>query len=431
MSHPINFAVQNESSTPDLAEERAKWPLILCLVIAGEAVFSLPFHVARYFRPTVLEVFRLTNTELGDIFAMYGICAMLAYFPGGAIADRFGARKLLSLSLFATAFGGFYMIRIPGPGGLSMLFGYWGITTILLSWSALIRATRDYAGLYNQGRAFGILDGGRGLVAALAAAFAVWLFGLNLPAEPLIETASHQRLALQSVIFFYTLFTFGTGLVIWFALPDASEASGSALNFFKDMKQVIGKPVVWLQAAIVICAYCGYKGLDYYSQYAVDVLEMNPLESARFTALLAFLRPIAAIGAGFLADRWSSGKIILSGFLLCMLGDGLLAAEGSLNPLKVLVYANLLMTCVAVFGIRGVYFALLEESKIDRGSTGSAVGLISLAGFTPDIFFVSLSGRLLDANSVLHGYQHLFALLTMIAFLGMLATLLLARQQRR
>ena len=31
------------------------------LILAGEAVYTLPFHVARFFRPTVLEVFGLTN----------------------------------------------------------------------------------------------------------------------------------------------------------------------------------------------------------------------------------------------------------------------------------------------------------------------------------------------------------------------------------
>ena len=41
-----------------------------CLILAGEAVFSLPFHVARFFRPTVLHVFDFTNTELGAVQAV-------------------------------------------------------------------------------------------------------------------------------------------------------------------------------------------------------------------------------------------------------------------------------------------------------------------------------------------------------------------------
>jgi len=81
---------------------------ILILIIAGEMVFGLPFHTTRFFRPTFLDAFGFSNTQLGDIFAVYGITAMLAYFPGGALADRFPARKLMSLSLFATAAGGLY-----------------------------------------------------------------------------------------------------------------------------------------------------------------------------------------------------------------------------------------------------------------------------------------------------------------------------------
>ena len=60
---------------------------MLGLVLAGEAIYALPFHVTRFFRPTVLEVFDLTNTELGSAQAVYGVVAMLSYFPGGPLAD--------------------------------------------------------------------------------------------------------------------------------------------------------------------------------------------------------------------------------------------------------------------------------------------------------------------------------------------------------
>ena len=128
---------------------------ITALVIAGEMVFGLPFHTARFFRPTLLEVFGFTNTQLGDLFAVYGITAMLSYFPGGALADRYSARKLLTLSLFATAAGGLYMATIPGAMQMALLYGFWGVTTIFLFWGALIRATRDWGGQAAQGTAFG------------------------------------------------------------------------------------------------------------------------------------------------------------------------------------------------------------------------------------------------------------------------------------
>ena len=151
-----------------------KWLIILSLIVAGEMIFSLPFHVFRYFRPTLLEVFNLSNTQIGDAIAVYGVTAMISYFPSGVIADRFSARRLMSFSLVATALGGVWMATIPNQFGLSLLFGFWGITNILLFWSAMMRSTRAWGGELAQGRAFGLLDGGRGLVGAAAATMAVF-----------------------------------------------------------------------------------------------------------------------------------------------------------------------------------------------------------------------------------------------------------------
>jgi MFS family permease len=77
--------------------------------VAGETVFFLPFVLPRVFRPTLLDVFQLTNLELGIAFSVYGVVAMLAYFPGGPLADRFPARKLMVFALLATSIGGLVM----------------------------------------------------------------------------------------------------------------------------------------------------------------------------------------------------------------------------------------------------------------------------------------------------------------------------------
>ena len=143
------------------------------LVVAGEAIFGLPFVIPRVFRPTVLDVFDITNLQLGTAFSLYGIVAMLSYFPGGPIADRFSARRLMAAALAVTALGGVYYSSIPSLSGLKVVFAFWGLTTILLFWAALIRATREWGGDDGQGKAFGILDGGRGLFAAVLASATV------------------------------------------------------------------------------------------------------------------------------------------------------------------------------------------------------------------------------------------------------------------
>jgi hypothetical protein len=54
---------------------------MLILVLAGEIIFGLPFHLARFFRPTYLDVFNISNTNLGDVYAVYGLTAMIFLSP--------------------------------------------------------------------------------------------------------------------------------------------------------------------------------------------------------------------------------------------------------------------------------------------------------------------------------------------------------------
>ena len=72
---------------------------MLALMLTAEAIFALPFLIARVFRPTLLDVFQITNLQLGTAFSMYGLVALLSYLPGGPLADRFSARKLITVAL--------------------------------------------------------------------------------------------------------------------------------------------------------------------------------------------------------------------------------------------------------------------------------------------------------------------------------------------
>ena len=410
----------------------SRWLVIFSLVFAGEMIFSLPFHVARFFRPTMLDVFQLTNTQLGDSIAVYGIMAMLAYFPGGALADRYSARKLMTISLLATGMGGFYFARIPGQTGLFVLFGYWGITTIFLFWAAMIKATRNWGGNMSQGKAFGLLDGGRGLVAAGAATLAVFLLSSIMPENIEGATSIERRKALQSVIYLYTFLTISAAPIVWFLVADTNNKTNKKQGSLWDgIIGIVSNKTVWLQAIIVVCAYSAYKGLDYYSLYAVDLLDMNEVDAAYFVSGASYLRAVSAIATGLIVDRFSASKVIVLLFGLLVTGYFLLSfLIPNLNNFLI-IFSNIIVTFIAVYGLRGVYFALLEESRVSADLTGTAVGLISVIGYAPDAFFNSLAGRILDSDPGLKGYQHFYMLLTAFAVIGILATIVLAYYTRK
>jgi nitrate/nitrite transporter NarK len=403
---------------------------IATLVIAGEMVFGLPFHIARFFRPTMLDVFGFTNTQLGDIFAIYGITATLSFFPGGALADRFSARKLLTLALMATAAGGLYMSTIPGAAQMAVLYGYFGVTTIFLLWGALIRATREWGGENSQGVAFGTLEGGRGLIAALVAGAGVFLLALSMPEDANLASDAERRAALRGVILLYSAVAFGAGLLAWFVVPESDTASLSKRNPFLGMLEVINRPLIWAQAAIIFSAYCLFKGTDYYSLYAQQAFGVDEVEAARWASYGAYLRVFAAFVAGYIADRYTSGRTILVAFALLAIAFSNLAffTPGPFGT--PIIFMNVVVTLCAVFALRGIYFALLEETRTPRHITGAAVGLVSVVGFTPDIFFAPIAGRILDAEPGIAGHMNLFVLLAVIAAAGIGVAIWLMRLQR-
>ncbi|MDH3577825.1 MAG: MFS transporter [Gammaproteobacteria bacterium] len=400
------------------------------LVIAGEIIFGLPFHTARFFRPTLLEAFGFTNTQLGDVFAIYGVTAMIAYFPGGILADRFSARALLTISLVTTGVGGFYMATYPGTLGMALLYGYWGVTTILLFWAALIRATREWGGATSQGKAFGILDGGRGVAAALFASLAVSVLAWFMPDNTALVNNEERRTAFRAVILLYSFAAIGAALLTWFLIPRAKHIGDSSRSLFQGAAVVITRPLVWAQAAVIVCAYCGYKGLDNYSLYAVQVLGMNEVEGAQLAAYGAYIRPVAAVAAGFLADRWSASKTIGASFVVLLFTYAMLSFALPDGPGLAVIYANIFVSFFAVFALRGVYFALLEENKTPAYFTGAVTGMVSFVGYTPEIFFAPITGRILDASPGIVGHQNYYLFLTAVAAIGVFVVAGLLRLQR-
>ena len=407
---------------------RSRLLTMFALVFAGEMIFTLPYHLTRWFRPTVLEVFGFTNADLGDMFAPYGVTAMLTYFPGGILADRFSARKLMSLSLLATAAGGLYYMTLPGIVGMSILYAFWGVTSILLFWCALIRATRVWGGQLEQGRGFGLLDGGRGLIAALFASVGVLLLRVGMGADPSLASAAERAAALQAVILYYTIATTVAGIAVWWCIPESPPVDQERKpHTWSVFKRVFGIRAVWLQAVIVVCAYCGYKGFDTYSLYAYNVLGMNEADAAGFTATAGYIRPVAAILAGLMGDRVGVARMVAVVFASLVASWAVLAILGVNPQLQVIVFGNLFISIFGIFALRGLYFALLEQTHVPPSLTGAAVGLISLVGYTPDIFFAPIAGRLLDATPGIGGHQHCFLLLSGIASIGLVVATMLNR----
>jgi sugar phosphate permease len=397
---------------------------LVALIAAGEAAFLLPFLLARIFRPTLLDVFGITNLELGSAYAAYGLVAMLAYLVGGPLADRFPPRGMLLTALLLTAAGGLFLVDVPSLHRLVALYVYWGVTTIALFWAPLIKATRDWGGRTSQGRAFGLLDGGRGLLAAATGSLLVTVFALLLPVDPATASLAERAAALERVIILLIAITAGIAVLLRFALPAESSRGASVRGLgLEGLERCIRLPTVWLQALVILCAYVGFRSIDDFSLYARDVLGLNEVDAARVGVVSLWVRPVAAVGAGFLADRFGAARMSFISFVLIAAGSTALASGGMPGSSLMLYLLTIGCSSLGIFGLRGLYFAIMREGRVPMAFTGSAVGFVSLIGYTPDVFMAPLMGFLIDRSPGAAGHQHVFVVVTGFALVGLAASL--------
>ena len=410
---------------PDTTSSKKRIITLVILIIAGETIFLLPFVIARIFRPTLLVVFDITNTELGTYFSVYGVVAMVSYAFGGTLADRFSSRKLMAIALWLTTAGGILMAMVPGAAWMKLIYAFYGFTSIFLFWAAMIRATREWGGSNFQGRAFGWLEGGRGATAALLGTLSFILFTLSSgdASNAVLEKDGFHPF--QYVIIAVSGFTFLCGFLVWFIVPDSTSASKTSEKIFQIDKilNLIRLPKMWLLAIMIVCAYVGYKITDDYSLFAKEVMGFSEVASAGVGTAALWMRALVAITAGIIADRFNIVGILSVSYAIAVAG-GLLLGLGIMQNVVLMLLLNMALTMIGVYAVRALYFAILKEAGIPLALTGTAVGIVSLVGYTPDVFMSPWMGYLLDNNPGPTGHQYVFLVLAGFSFLGFLTSLI-------
>lgn len=403
--------------------KQTNWLYLLLLILAGEAVFILPFVLPRIFRPTVLEVFEMGNLEYNLAQSVYGIIAIPSYLLGGPLADKFPPRKLIAIALWFTALGGLLYAVYPTFATLRVLYGYWGFTTIFLFWAPMIKATRVWGGDNAQGKAFGFLDGGRGLTGFLFGLLGVFIFALILVDDPSEANLAERQAAFTYVIYVATAIIVLIGILVWFFMRTGADEREILVEriTFNEIKALLKLPSVWLLMVIILCAYVGYKLTDVISQFANEVMGYDQVESAQVGTFLQFLRPATGILLGLIVDRFKITFWLFLGLVLCVIG-GLLFATGTVAPTTtVLFFVSVCIVGVGIYAARALYFGVMKKGRIPLVLTGTAVGLVSLVGYTPDIFAGPVYGYFLDTYPGQQGHQYVFWMLSGFSMIGAIA----------
>jgi len=378
--------------------------------------------LARVFRPTFLDVFNLNNLELGALFSTYGIVAFISYVFGGIIADKVSPRKLLSASLVFTSLGGILMMTYPSYILLQVLFAYWGFTTVFLFWAPMIKATTIIGGIKRQGKTFSFLDAGRGLVASSIGVIGVIIFSIVIKDDISSISIDEKKNAFKYVIGVSSILVFIIGLIVYKVL-DIKIDEDNKIGDFNKMKILIRSKSVIYMGLIIMCAYMGYKITDIYSLYASEVMLYDEIESAKIGAYQQYLRPLVCLSIAFFTDKTGNINNIIYGFIIMLIGALLFSSGIITSSYTTLFISSLVIVAIGTYAVRGLYFSILNAGGVAIYLTGTAIGIVSIIGYTPDIFATPLYGYLLDAYPGIKGHQFVYLILAIFSIIGIYISL--------
>ncbi|MDE1184268.1 MFS transporter [Paraburkholderia sp.] len=440
-SQPVQSAAQL-ASAGDAAAAKAtqgqRYLQLALLVLAAGAIYPI-LYLRQVYQPTMLDVFHITDSQLGYLYSMLGTIFLLSYLPSGWLADRIAPRLLICFSLIATGALGLVYSTAPSFDVLLVIFGGWGITTGLTFWAAVIKRVTMIAGAHEQGRFFGFLDGGRGLIEAMLATVAITLFAWATQTRG-ESVASGFKL----VVYLYAFLCIGLGIVLGLvkdpqpARDTVANRAGhpssprhARSNVFVELKTLAAIPELWLIAAIVFCGYQVFWATYSFSAYLHQGgIGLSVVMAGTITTLKLWMRPIGGIGGGFLGDRFSKVSVLVIALFLAALSLlGLVAAPRMSS--HALIVVLVLFIGILTYAIRGLYWSLLDRCNVPVETMGLAIGLISVLGYSPDVFLPLINGYLTQTFPGVFGYQLYFAYVAAVAALGGVAGLALRNMLNR
>ena len=416
------------TQTPGKSTNRvdwSKWIRFALLVMAGGTIYKLANLKDAFYVP-MQEAMSLSHTEIGTLLSVNSMVATALFIVGGYLADRFSTRILIPLGLVGTGALGLFLSTFPGFSTLLLLFALLAVCSDCLVWPALLKSIRQLGGSKEQGRLFGLLEGGRGVVDTAVAFSALGIFVL----------LGSGTGGFRAAIAFYAIIDVVVGVLLFLLLrsqpsnqpSNQTSEPASQQPVAKKQKAGLGEiwraakqPQLWWVSFTVFMVYVVYCGLTYFIPYLTYVYGLPVALVGAYGIINQYgLKIIGGPIGGVLADKVVKGasRYIRLAFL-CLIPVVavllLLPADPSSQIPAMIVT---LLFSLIVFTMRGVFWAPMDEVGIPEETSGTAFGIACLVGYAPGMFAFIVYGTILDANPGAAGYHIVFLVLAALALVG-------------
>ncbi len=364
-------------------------PFVICILGSFFYVYDYFLAVApSVMTHSLMSEFDLSAAVLGTLMAVFSLASTFFQMPAGMMLDKFGARKLLSLSVLISGLGALCFGLAESKWELALARLLMGIGSPFAFLGALYLVSRWFshryfafaAGLIQLGAALGSIIGG----------------------GPLAVLVDHMGWRTSWIWIGWA--TLILSLLFWLVLRDGDgTVKGSALAQETQAKllDTLKIPQVWWIALVGFCSWVTITGLGslWGVPYLMAVYHWDNADIGYLYILFWLGLGLGSPFIGWMSDKMQSRKIP---FCICF-GIGFIASifyiEAPLLPKYLMVFVLFFLGFVA--SAQSLTFGIVKDI-VPAKHFVAASGLINLAAVFTGVIMQPVMGYLMDLHAKSH-----------------------------
>lgn len=400
-----------------------KYLTLMVLGMIGGCIYILPY-IKYTFYDAQIAAMGLTNAQSGLLITAYTTFNIILYIPGGILADRLPPKWVIVISTLAAALTAFlHAITMSFVWGI-ICWSLLAFSTAFIFWSSLMKAVRMVGTEEEQGFMYGFYYACNGVFKAIAATLCLSAYNRKGT-----DIAAGYKNAVDTIGFIMIVAALLALLVM--KNEKAKESAEGDKFHWSMVVDLLKKPTVWICSIVIFCGYGLYSCSSYFTPYLTSVYGLDTSASAAISIIRNYGFFLLAPVGGLLADKLFKNTARYTGYALIVIAAffiGVLALPKNISSTAAVIYTlfpgGLSVVCY------GTVFSVISGAGISRAQTGTAIGIASIIGYLPDMFYSAMFGSWLDSHGNELGYTMIFAFLTATALIGAILSFYMYRKNK-
>lgn len=337
---------------------RREWALVGLLSLTATASYLCRVNVSVAGAGMRAEL-GLTQTQMGAVFSAFLTGYALCQVPGGMLADRWGARRVLAAAALGWAF-----LTAGIAAAASVFAALLGLRLLLgvaeaPMFPAAARAVAAWLPPEQRGRGNGVVIAAIGLGSAIA---------------PPLLTAVMVRAGWRAALLVSAVPALLAGLA-WLKVRAPEPAGAPAVRAaFRFSALPRSRSFLLLTLSYTLQGYTGYIFVFWFYLYLVEVRHFDLLRSAALSSLPWILSIVSIPAGGWLFDRLGPRRRAVP--VAGMAGAGLFTAIGAAASNAYVAAGALALATALILSVEGAFWATMSALAGPR--SGGAGGFMNM-----------------------------------------------------